>query len=343
MRGPYQRRLLDVYSFMIPPNMRVLEIGCGQGDLLARLWPSFGVGIDLSPAMVERARTRHPGLIFHCGDVHDFDLGETFDYVVASDLFNDLWDVERAVSQIAKHCGPHTRLIANIYSRVWELPRRLAVGLGMAKKQLVQNWLTPGDLQGLLYLAGLEALRSFREILWPLGPQPIADSINKTLAKLWPFDVFGLTNFVVARPLARKREAEARVTVVVPARNEAGNIANILERIPEMGAGTELIFVEGNSTDNTWNVIQEELARRPRPGTQVLRQTGKGKGDAVRLGFSHAIGDLLMILDADLTVAPEDLPRFYEAWRSGKAEFVNGVRLVYPMQGDAMRFFNLLA
>ena len=130
--------------------------------------------------------------------------------------------------------------------------------------------------------------------------------------------------------------------MVVPARNEAGNIANILERIPEMGAGTELIFVEGNTTDNTWNVIQEELARRPRPGTQVLRQTGKGKGDAVRLGFSHAIGDLLMILDADLTVAPEDLPRFYEAWRSGKAEFVNGVRLVYPMQGDAMRFFNLL-
>ena len=106
MRGPYQRRLLDVYSFMIPPNMRVLEIGCGQGDLLARLWPSFGVGIDLSPARVERARTRHPGLIFHCGDLHEFDLGETFDYVVASDLFNDLWDVERAVSQIAKHCGP---------------------------------------------------------------------------------------------------------------------------------------------------------------------------------------------------------------------------------------------
>ncbi len=341
-RAAYQRRLGDIYAFMIPPGMRVLEIGCGQGDLLARLQPSYGVGIDLSPVMVELAQTRHSNLTFHCADIHDLSLNEKFDYIVASDLFNDLWDVERAVRQINLHCGPQTRLIANTYSRVWELPRRLAVGLGMAKKQLIQNWLTPDDIQGLLYLGGLETLRSFREILWPLGPRPIADWVNKNPAKFWPLNTFAIANFVVARPIAQKREAEARVTVVVPARNEAGNIANILERIPDMGAGTELIFVEGNSTDNTWQVIQEELARRPRPGTQILQQTGKGKGDAVRLGFRHATGDLLMILDADLTVAPEDLPRFYEAWINGKADFVNGVRLVYPMHGNAMRFFNLL-
>jgi glycosyltransferase involved in cell wall biosynthesis len=128
--------------------------------------------------------------------------------------------------------------------------------------------------------------------------------------------------------------------VVVPARNEAGNIGGILDRVPEMGAGTEVVFVEGNSTDNTWETIEEEIARRPGRPIRAYKQTGKGKGDAVRLGFGHATGDLLMILDADMTVAPEDLPRFYAAWRSGKADFVNGVRLVYPMHEEAMRLFN---
>ena len=107
-----------------------------------------------------------------------------------------------------------------------------------------------------------------------------------------------------------------------------------------MGAGTELIFVEGNSTDDTWGAIQRELALRPGVRAKAFKQSGKGKGDAVRKGFQEASGDVLMILDADLTVAPEDLPRFYEAWRSGHAEFVNGVRLVYPMEDRAMRFFN---
>ena len=130
------------------------------------------------------------------------------------------------------------------------------------------------------------------------------------------------------------------MSVVVAARNEAGNIAQIFDRVPDMGAGTELIFVEGNSSDDTWGAIEREIARRPAVNAHLFKQPGKGKGDAVRTGFREATGDVLMILDADMTVPPEDLPRFYEAWRSGKGEFVNGVRLVYPMEDRAMRFFN---
>jgi glycosyltransferase involved in cell wall biosynthesis len=166
---------------------------------------------------------------------------------------------------------------------------------------------------------------------------------NRYLVKAWPFRWLGLTNFIVARPMpALGMSPEPIVTVVVPARNEAGNIEAILDRVPTMGAGTELIFVEGNSSDGTYERIEQEIAARPGCTAKLYRQTGKGKGDAVRLGFERAAGDLLMILDADLTVPPEDLPRFYEAWRSGRGEFINGVRLVYPMEQKAMRFFNLL-
>ena len=155
---------------------------------------------------------------------------------------------------------------------------------------------------------------------------PVLDSLcNRYLVKIWPFRFLGITNFIVARPMP-KLDSPPRpiVTVVVPARNEAGNIPAILDRVPEMGAGTELIFVEGNSSDGTYERIEQEIAARPGCTAKLYKQTGKGKGDAVRLGFERSSGGLLMILDADLTVPPEDLPRFYDAWYLGRAILSTG-------------------
>jgi SAM-dependent methyltransferase len=341
LRSYYQRRLTEVFSLLIPPGMRVLEIGCGQGDLLAALKPSVGVGIDLSPTMIARAKQRHPQLHLLEADAHDFDLGMDFDYIVCSDLVNDVWDVQEVFDKIARHCHPSTRLVLNSYNRLWEMPRRMAASLGLVKPMLTQNWLTAADVANLLYLSAFEVVRSNSEILWPFRTPLLDTAANKFLAKLWPFDLFALTNFIVARPTPKSVKTPAPVvSVIVAARNEAGNIPRIFERVPQMGAGTELIFVEGNSTDDTYAAIEREIPRHPELNARLYKQPGKGKGDAVRVGFREATGDVLMILDADMTVEPEDLPRFYEAWRSGRAEFVNGVRLVYPMEHRAMRFFN---
>jgi glycosyltransferase involved in cell wall biosynthesis len=166
---------------------------------------------------------------------------------------------------------------------------------------------------------------------------------NRYLVRFWPFQFLAMTNFILARPNPSPipQLSPPRVSVIVPARNEAGNIAAIFSRTPEMGSGTELVFVEGHSSDDTYSAIEREISARPERRCQLLRQTGTGKGDAVRLGFARATGDVLMILDADLTVAPEDLPRFYEALLSGQGEFINGVRLVYPMEDKAMRLLNM--
>ena len=340
-RAGYQSRLASLYGFLIPPGRRVLEVGCGQGDLLAACGPGVGVGIDFSPAMVERARVRHPDLEFHVADAHGFDLGARFDYIICSDLVNDLWDAQGVFECIRRHSGPSTRLILNTYSRMWELPRRMAESVSLARPQLPQNWFTVEDLANVLALAGFEVVRTSQEILWPIRTPLLGPLCNRYLVKLWPWRLLGLTNLLVARPQPEPASRPpARVSVVVAARNESGNIAEIFERLPQMGAGTELVFVEGHSTDDTWQAIEREMTRHPDVPGRLFRQTGKGKGDAVRKGFAEAEGDLLMILDADLSVAPEDLPRFYEAWHSGKADFVNGVRLVYPMEERAMRFLN---
>ena len=151
-----------------------------------------------------------------------------------------------------------------------------------------------------------------------------------------------LAIFITAR-LAGKSLSEKTVSVVIPARNEAGTIEEAVLRTPEMGLRTEIVFVEGNSKDNTWEEIQRVQKAYPDRNIQTLKQTGKGKGNAVRDGFAAAKGDILMILDADLTVPPEDLPKFYHAIVRGHADFANGVRLVYPMREGAMQFLNMCA
>ena len=183
---------------------------------------------------------------------------------------------------------------------------------------------------------------AWQEILFPAPVPGLRQLADRYLVKLWPIRYLALTNFVLARPAPRPSVTQPRVSVIVPARNEAGNIPAILRRVPQMGAGTELVLVEGHSRDRTYEVIGEEIAAHPELDCKVYRQEGSGKGEAVRLGFAKATGDVLMILDADLTVRPEDLPRFLEALTSGYGEFVNGVRLVYPMEDEAMRFFNFL-
>ncbi len=343
--GTYRDYLSKIYRFLVPSGQSVLELGCGQGDLLASLKPSRGVGVDFSAAMIEPGRQHHPEIRFICDDIHHLELEETFDYIILSDIVNDLWDVQRVFEGIRKFCHSRTRILLNFYSHLWEKPLEQAQKLGMATPTLPQNWLTVDDVTNLLYLTGFEVIRAWPEILLPVRIPFLSSLMNRYAVRVWPFRWFALTNFIVARPSPKTAAADTPlplVSVLVPARNEAGNISRIFAQVPEMGRGTELVFVEGHSQDETYEAIEKAIAEHPERSCLLFRQTGKGKGDAVRLGFSRATGDVLMILDADLTVPPEDLPRFLAALTSGKAEFVNGVRLVYPMEHRAMRFFNLL-
>ncbi len=342
--GYYHHRLNEIYGHMIPPGSRVLEIGCGNGDLLASLKPALGVGVDIAPEMTALARELHPGLTFINASADEFSVADRFDFIIFSDILNDVWDVQTIFEHIQQFAAPDVRIILNTYSRLWEPVLRLAERLGLSKPGLGENWLTVSDIDSLLDLSGFEVVRTSREMLFPIHIPLLAPFLNRFLVRFWPFNHFALTNFMVARlqPSAKTMKQNLTVSVVVAARNEAGNIENIFERVPEMGAATEIIFVEGHSTDNTYAAIEEGMTRRPERQCTILRQTGKGKGDAVRLGFSHAAGDILIILDADLTVPPEDLPRFYHALASDKGDFINGVRLVYPMEQEAMRFFNLI-
>jgi 2-polyprenyl-3-methyl-5-hydroxy-6-metoxy-1,4-benzoquinol methylase len=339
----YRERLLITYSHLVKPGASVLELGCGNGDLLANMQPTKGVGVDFSSAAVSLAQKKYPQFEFIQSDAQLVELGDRrFDFIIISELVNDAWDVQAILEHLKQYCKPSTRLIFNFYSHLWNIPLATAEKINMATPRLTQNWLTPSDMGNLLEISGYQPLRRWTEIIAPLKVPLLSDFLNRYLAKLFPFRHLALANFMVARPVVAPFVTQPIVSVIIAARNESGHIDELMARIPEMGAGTEIIFIEGNSTDDTYAAIERAIIANPHRNCKLIKQPGKGKGDAVRAGFNIASGDILMILDADITVPPEDLPRFYDLMASGEGEFINGVRLVYPMEGDAMRFANLI-
>ncbi len=328
--------------FLVPEGASVLEVGCGLGDLLAAVKPSRGLGLELSEDMVAAASLRHPSLEFRVGDVEDLKISETFDVIILSDVIGHLLDVEAAVKQLRQCCSPKTRIVISYYNFLWEPIVRSAEKLGMKMPQKVQSWLSPMDIENLLHLADFEVVKTERRILFPKWIPLLSSFVNHFLAYLPGLSRLCLCNYIVARMRGPRPPAGYSTAIVIPCRNERGNIEAAIQRTPPFGARQEIIFVDGHSTDGTPDEIRRVMKLYPEKDIKFLVQDGKGKGDAVRKGFAHATSDILMILDADLTMPPEDLPKFYDAIASGKGEFINGCRLVYPMEEEAMRFLNLL-
>jgi SAM-dependent methyltransferase len=328
-------------------ELSVLEIGCGTGELLNEIKGNRRVGIDFSPAMIEQAKSRFSGVEFHCMAAEDISLDEKFDMIIISNLIGYLDDVEKVLQSLHKLCHPRTKIIVTYYNYLWEPMLKLSEKLGLKTKTHDLNWLGLNDTNNLMYLSGFDVYRSTRRMLIPFNIPLIAPLFNRYIAKLPIFRHLCINQYTFAKPLPdfahTGYEDKFSVTVVIPARNESGNIENAIKRLPKLGKHTEIIFIEGNSTDDTWDTVQKiQQKYASTHDIKIGQQKGKGKGDAVRLGFEMATCDILMILDADLTVPPEDLVKFYDAIASGKGDFINGSRLVYPMDKEAMRFLNLL-
>lgn len=339
----YYEDKIKLMSFLIPSHASVLDIGCGSGDLLSSINAGHKSGIDISAKAIKKAKEKHPGIEFSEGDIESLDSKKTYDYVICADIVGAANDIEAVFKNIRKASHDKSRVIVTFHNQLWQPVFTFLEKVGLKSAQPVQNWVSLADVENLLYLADFEMIKKGRRMLFPKYIPIISWFLNTYVANLPLFSSLCITQYVVARPFPTRIQKAYTVSVVIPARNEKGNIEGLIRRTPEMGAGTEYIFIEGHSKDGTWDEIKR-IAEKYGKTKKILiaQQDGKGKGDAVRKGFAMATGDVLMILDADMTVAPEELPKFYEAIATGRADFVNGSRLVYEMEDKAMRFLNIL-
>ncbi|MBI5701745.1 glycosyltransferase [Candidatus Saganbacteria bacterium] len=335
---------------VVLPGQKVLDLGCGNGDLLASLTVLEGVGIDLSEKMIETAQNRHSSsaLRFMAGNAQDTallrSLKTRFDVVILCNSITEMHDVQAVFEALHVVCHAKTRIIVLSYSRIWQMPLRLAEKFGLKTKNPVNNWLSSDIVREMISMSDFEVVRSLNFQIMPFNLGPISRFVNRYIGNLPIINELTLMFGIIARPTKSEYVSESipSCSIVIPCRNEAGHIEKLANRLPDLGAASEVLWVEGNSTDNTAEKIKEIISVNPEKNWKFLKQPGKGKGDAVRCAFAQARGDILIILDADVTVNPEDIPKFIDLMARNKAEFINGCRLIYPMDEKAMRFLNLL-
>lgn len=249
--------------------------------------------------------------------------------VILDNVIGDIQDLQEYFENLAKEVSSDTKVLISYHNHVWEPILNFASILGLRKKVGQQNWITKDDLKNILEISGFEIVSHQKRF-------------------------FGITAITVAHPVNHQSltiNHHHSVSIIIPARNEEGNIEKIIPSIPKFGSWQEIIFVEGNSTDHTWSAIsklkfliskQTPISKKSnfKQIIKAFKQTGKGKADAVRLGFEKAKGEIIMIYDADRTVPASDLPKFYNVLAKGFGEFANGSRLVYPMEAQAMQGLN---
>ena len=345
----FSRTTKEYLISLVPPGSRVVSLGCGFGETLSLLKPSFGLGIDISQSRIDYARRCYPDFEYIQGNVEDPTVLKAiaqrgnFDFILLEDTLGYVDDIQTLLQQLRDVCMPGTRLISVYYGYLWEPLLNLAEKVGVRKQSFSTTWLRMADVENFLTLCGFETVKKEWRILCPFKFFGIGNFINRYIATLPLIRKCCIRHYIVARALLPKQQEALTVSVVIPCRNEKGNIESALLRLPNLGRNTQIIFVEGHSNDGTWKELERVKEVYNDRDISIMHQPGVGKGDAVRAGFGVASGEVLMILDADLTVPPEDLSKFVLAIANGQGEFINGSRLIYGMDGQAMRFLNYLA
>lgn len=337
----YHVSMRNLIGGMIPPGARVLEIGSGTGDLLASLKPRRGIGLNFAEGLTERARQKYPEFEFHTIDVDSTTAPPTFepDFVVMTNMLDyvyDVWDMLEGLKP-AVHEG--TLLVITTNNPLWAPLLRLASNLGLRIPDSPRNYITNRDICSVLSLQGFQIVEEGLTLPVPKRI-PLLGSLANAIVPDVPILRFASSIQYIA---ARLRVARPKLScsVVIPCHNEAENVAECVRHVPAIGTWTEIVVVDDGSTDGTKDKVQELQESDPRVRLVVLEKN-QGKAAAVRAGFAAAQGDVLMILDADMAVSPEELPKFLIPLQDGNADFVNGTRLIYPMHGKAMKVANFL-
>ena len=130
-------------------------------------------------------------------------------------------------------------------------------------------------------------------------------------------------------------------TVIVPAKNEEGNIPKLFQEFEKLDLD-EIVFSVGKSSDKTEEVINEYIENYKNLNVILHKQSKNGKANAIWESFEHVTSEVIAILDADISVEPFELKNFFEIIDNNYADFVNGTRLIYPMEKESMRKLNLV-
>ena len=326
---------------VVCPGSKVLEVGCATGEILASAKPSIGVGIDISSKMIELARKKFPQYTFIHSAIENFQYPETFDYIIMVDLLDHVYDISDIFESLYKFCHPTTKIIITTINPWWGSLLSFMEKIKAKMPEGEHNFIDRRNLTKIIEFLDFSIFYSGYLLLVPKHIPLISFLANTIGVRTWGINKLSFVQYMLLRPALRnENDLGFGCSVIIPCYNEAENITEAIKRIPKMGRETEIIVVDDGSKDETANTVRK--LKNDYPNLKLIEYSpNKGKGFAVKQGFDLATQEILIILDADMSVAPEELPRFFNLLNQARCNFVNGTRMIYPLQKQAMRFLHL--
>lgn len=338
----YHYQINSFIASVITPKSSVLEIGSATGALVSALANVQYLGIDFSPKMVEAAAGKFPGVKFLCSGLSGLREEKKYDFCVMSNLLDYLPDIWTELELLKKFMHQDSKLIITTSNPLWEPVLRMAAQFRLKTPDGPRNFITNNDIMNFLQLLDYEVIEYGYRIFLPKGIPAVSAVINKIIPLIPGFRNLCAMQFIIARVKPEKTmRKRLSCSVIIPCHNEADTIENCLSRVPAIGSSTEVIVVDDGSSDATALKVRGFTSTHTKVRL-ISYPKNKGKGFAVKTGFDAATGDVLMILDADMAVEPEELPRFFELLEDGRAEFVNGTRMIYPRENESMKLLNFI-
>lgn len=338
--GYYYRNLSRIISNAIASNASVCHVGCDSPYLLKSLPQAKGTGICMTEKQKVFCETTDPDHRYTTMAQLQT-LREKFDYIVITSL-GYFFDVQEVFHQIQILCHFRTRIIIINCNLLWEplfyLGEKLRLRMPQSARR--QNMVPTHHVINLLSLSRFQLVKWSSHILVPYFIPLVSWFFNRILASSFPFRYLSSTDIIIARPQITPPEP-VTCSVIVPCKNEKGNIESLVRRIPALADETEIVLVDDRSSDGTGEEMRRCQKTWPDKKITVIEGPGISKGEAVRMGIEGAAGRLIAIFDADLAVLPEELPKCILPLLEGTADFVNTVRFVYPQQDGAMRWLNI--
>lgn len=262
-----------------------------------------------------------------------------YDCIVLSDMFEVNDDILGLLKLLKKNLNNDGTILLTSITPIWDGVLSILEMLNLKNKSKKRSYIHLNKLSAVLDTINFQITGKRTRQYFPFKLFYFGNIINNFLEIILYFFNFGIRSYFTIKEIEDTAEKDVlSKTIIVPAKNEEGNLNELINRIPYLGNNVEVIISCGISNDNTLGMAKS--LKSDNFIIKVIEQTSKGKANAVWEACEQSSNDLIAILDADLSVDPEELSSFFELIETKKCDFVNGTRLIYSMEKGSMRFIN---
>lgn len=337
----YHNQLKQIFKDVIKENSKVLQIGYGLGDILAALYPKKGVSFDDDKDILAISRRRYPIFKFTDFNFNKNKVNDKFDYVIYPNSLEHFDDIQTVFENVYPALSRSSKVVVASVNPRWEQIFYILEKLKLKRPESSRNWLRIENIKNLLEVSGYKVIDSGFRIILPVSIPLISGIINKVIRNIKILSRFCVEQFVVAQKETFSINNNLSCSVVIPTYNQAELLEYCIESIPNVGKKMQIVVVDDASSDRTEQVMKS-LSKKHHNIKYIRNERPQGEEKSLKIGIESVDLDIILTYDAKMSIPSSELVRFYNVLASKRADFVSGMRFIYPLEGQRLRQLTII-